>query len=81
LWAKTGKLAPTSVITIFQPDMSKKAVMSNKPKPKLLDEVRQVMRRRHYSIHTERTCCRAGITNTQNLQGRAGGIHKIGMEI
>ncbi len=37
--------------------MPKKTVMSNKPKPKLLDEVRQVMRRRHYSIHTERTYC------------------------
>jgi len=31
--------------------------MSNTKKPKLLDEVRDVMRLHHYSIHTERTYC------------------------
>ena len=31
--------------------------MSNPKKPKLLDEVRDVMRLHHYSIHTERTYC------------------------
>lgn len=31
--------------------------MSTPEKPRLLDEVRQVLRVRHYSIHTERTYC------------------------
>ena len=37
--------------------MPNETAVSNKPKPKLLDEVRQVMRRHHYSIHTERAYC------------------------
>jgi hypothetical protein len=32
--------------------------MLNKPKKKkILEEIREVMRRKHYSIHTERTYC------------------------
>jgi len=31
--------------------------MSNTRKPKLLDEIRYVMRLHHYSIHIERTYC------------------------
>ncbi len=35
--------------------MSMKSSRSNPDKPKLLDEFHDVMRRRHYSIHTERS--------------------------
>lgn len=31
--------------------------MSSKKDDKILDKMRNVMRRRHYSIHTERTYC------------------------
>jgi len=31
--------------------------MSTKNDRKLLDEVREIMRLHHYSIHTERRCC------------------------
>jgi hypothetical protein len=34
-----------------------KAYVHTKKNRKILDEVRDVMRLHHYSIHTERTCC------------------------
>ena len=37
--------------------MQSAAVIATRKTPKLLDEVRQLMRRRHYSIHTERVYC------------------------
>lgn len=68
------------ILFLFQTILS--GSMSTEKRPRLLDEVRQVMRLHHYSIHTERTSCAwirkfvrfHGMTSREDL---AGGEEKI----
>jgi len=50
LRARRAELGPNSAKLVRL-----EAILPN-PKPKLMDQMREVMRLRHYSIHTERSC-------------------------
>jgi integron integrase len=51
---KSGKI---TCIIDFRPTVTEKNIMSSTKSPALLDDVRRIMRLKHYSIHTERAYC------------------------